>query len=373
MRYLSICLALAVIFFTACQDEQPETKTQEPLPLTAKEEMQRLNDFMRKHESKPQIFTIPADKPSVIKGDKGSVWNIDPANLVSADGSPVTGEITVRLKELHTVGDFLKNNLQTVTADNRLLASGGTYFIGMEADGKQLKMKEGKSISAEFTKLAGEDMQLFYGNRDSMETMTWRETGNTFATAFDIVEEQQKDTAWMTIDKLRYTFRRPRQASRNLRSRMDEEAIDSIISYVDGKPMKEDKEKIEAYTKAKKLYKNIYQAIEVEELGWINVDRYMKSSLTPLYVTTEGADSNSFTKIYAIFKGVNGVIQGSYFGEEYSFRQIPKGEDIRLIAYSFKNDGILFDTRDINLTEDSNKIILTMRDATEDDINSFFN
>ncbi|MCB0700625.1 MAG: hypothetical protein H6551_02565 [Chitinophagales bacterium] len=374
MKNLFLFAAL-LLLLSSCQDE-PNTQEPTKVVLSEAEEMARLNDYMAKYKTPPQTFTISSDKPQTITGDKGSKWHIDPANLETQNGQPVTDDITVALIELSNTADFLKNDIQTVTDDGRILVSGGSYYIGMSAGGNSLKLKEGKSIKAELPKMTDEDMELFYGSRDDKEVMSWEETGKDFKTAFEVVKEEKKskDTAWMTIDRPKKIAGNVRPGAwRDPRKIREEEAIDSMMSYVNGHALTgDDKEKNHNVQQARKIYKNIYQAIEIEELGWLNVDKYLQSEIAAINILTDGIDTNSFTKIYAIFKDINGIVQNDFFGNSHTFERLPKNTDMKLIAYAFSNNKIFFDTKELVIENNYQDVAFTFREATDDDINAFF-
>jgi hypothetical protein len=123
-------------------------------------------------ESITQTFSITPGKVSVIIAKKGLKVIIDPAVLEKEDGSTVDGKITVNIIELTTSEELFKSNAATVS-NGRLLASGGSYFIGMECNGQKLQIKKGKLLQVEFPVLKENEMQLFYGQRDAANNMNW--------------------------------------------------------------------------------------------------------------------------------------------------------------------------------------------------------
>ena len=120
-----------------------------------------------------QKFSISSKKKSVITGKKGLKIIVDPWVLEKENGTVVDGKIIVRLIELTNSEDLFKSNAATIS-DGRLLMSGGSYFIGMECNGEKLKIKKDKNLKVEFPILKGEEMQLFYGERDILQAMNWR-------------------------------------------------------------------------------------------------------------------------------------------------------------------------------------------------------
>jgi hypothetical protein len=119
-----------------------------------------------------QTFTAAQHKISVLTAKKGLRVTVNPAALEKEDGTAVDGKINVSIIELTTSEDLFRSNAATVS-NGRLLASGGSYFIGMECNGQKLKIKEGKILNLELPKLKNNEMELFYGNRNNEGSMNW--------------------------------------------------------------------------------------------------------------------------------------------------------------------------------------------------------
>ncbi len=119
-----------------------------------------------------QHFTAIPQKISVITAKKGLKVTVDPAALEKEDGTPVSGKIEISIAEITTSEELFKSNAATVS-NGRLLSSGGSYFIGMESEGQKLQLKKGNHLRVEFPRLKENDMELFYGNRDSLGNMNW--------------------------------------------------------------------------------------------------------------------------------------------------------------------------------------------------------
>lgn len=122
--------------------------------------------------SNKQIFNVLPKKISVLKGNKGLKVTVNPAALIHDDGSAIEGNIKVTMIELTSSEDLFKSNAASVS-NGRLLMSGGSYYLSMENKGRQIKIKEGHSLTVSFPKLKDNEMELFYGNRNSEGNMNW--------------------------------------------------------------------------------------------------------------------------------------------------------------------------------------------------------
>lgn len=124
-----------------------------------------------------QQYAVESKKISIIKGLKGLKVTINPSALEREDGSAVEGRINVSLIELTNSDDLFKSNVATMCND-RLLASGGSYFIGLENKGRQVRIKKGRTIQVDFPAITEDEMELFYGKRNDDGNMNWNRAGS---------------------------------------------------------------------------------------------------------------------------------------------------------------------------------------------------
>lgn len=119
-----------------------------------------------------QTFIVKQKNITILTGKKGLKVTVKPSALETEDGQPVSGDIVVKMVELTTGEDLFKSNAATMS-NGRLLASGGSYFIGMECNGKKLRLKNNQSLQMEFPKIKEDDMELFYGNKNETGDINW--------------------------------------------------------------------------------------------------------------------------------------------------------------------------------------------------------
>lgn len=123
-----------------------------------------------------QYFTAASIKKTIITASGGLKVTVNPGVLETEEGLPVKGKINVSILELTNSYDLFKSNAATVS-DGRLLASGGSYYIGMECNGQKLRIKEGKTIQVDFPLLVKDKMELFYGERNNDGYLNWEKLG----------------------------------------------------------------------------------------------------------------------------------------------------------------------------------------------------
>lgn len=172
---------LCVFLLSACNSKKNQIPTGSAnlvsLSKTVVELPDELIRFTQSHNgyisALAQRFAVPSNALSTIEGRKGLKLTIDPKALEKEDGSAVDGKIMVSLVELTSSDELFKANAATVS-DGKLIASGGSYFIEMECNGKKLRIKGKQSMKIELPVLQQSEMELFYGERDSLGDMNWK-------------------------------------------------------------------------------------------------------------------------------------------------------------------------------------------------------
>ncbi len=324
-----------------------DTTETEPKPDTGK-----LNDYLSRHETPSQKFSISSSKPTQIKGKKGTIVYIDPANLETLDGKPVGKNIDIELKELHNQGELLRSNAQTVS-NGRLLVSGGAYYINMQSGGQQLRLKEGKTLSIEFPKISDKEMALFYGERNSLGQLNWIEANEK------LVAEKAKSNGQPAPRRLADTTSGP----------SDFEALFDYIAEGETDVSEEEKKEIEARQKLNNAGQKLYEAINIRSFGWINVDRFLEEdNRTDLVLNINPSDSINNASIMLIFKDINSIMQQYYFSgnnnNSISFKDLPVGRNIRVLAFTVKDEKPYAFASDLTISKDL-QIAMVFKEVSE--------
>lgn len=79
-----------------------------------------------------QSFSVNATTGGQVTGMKGTQLIFEPNTFLNADGTPVSGQVNVKLVEVLSVSDMIWLNVQTVGNDNgtlKMLRSGGAMNI----------------------------------------------------------------------------------------------------------------------------------------------------------------------------------------------------------------------------------------------------
>lgn len=356
---LTVTLGLAL---TSCNNKDNNsqiTENNNPEP-DLKTEIGKINSLLKKYEEPSQTFKVSAGKPTQVKGKKGTIISVNPSNLTTENGQPLGKTIEVELKELTNQNDLLRTNAQTIS-NGKLLVSGGAYYINLTSGGKQLKLKEGKSLSVVFPKLTNKEMDLFYAQRDSLGQLNWQKANQKF-------ESKPK----------------PEAGKPQILDSIIVSDIDAILDYTEdeegyNRELTEEGKKInEKLEKNNDLNTKVYKAIELKQFGWINCDRFYEvEEKTNLNFAFNEKDNVEFANVYLVFKDINSVMTESYFtieNKKYNtaFIDIPIGAKTQVIAFSVK-DGKTYSYKSDLIITKNQTINLTLTETNEEQISKLFN
>ena len=150
-RWLSAAAGVAILvgavtfFFNTKED----FKTKQDAYFAA---MDYVNPPMADLQEAPVESKFVAEKGGTIKSPNGSKYKISPNALQTSDGSPVSGEVTIKYREMHDYVDFFLAGIP-MTYDSAgiewQLESAGMVEITAEQDGKQLQISPEKPIQVE--------------------------------------------------------------------------------------------------------------------------------------------------------------------------------------------------------------------------------
>lgn len=234
----------------------------------------------------------------------------------------------------------------------------------MTSEGQQLKIKNSSSLKVEFPKVTNEDMTLFYGKRDSLGQMNWISTSESFKSN---AAKKNKNA------KQDYTANKIDTASV---SSIAVVPVDRIIDYLKSSKStstltEKEKEKIQ---KEIQLNQKVYDAINLKSFGWINCDKFQSiTEKADLIVNIDPKDNISYASVFLIFKDINSIMQYYYLKDkqdfENSFRNIPIGYRVKLVAYSIKGEQILTYSENILIKENGN-LTIKLKPTTVDEFKS---
>lgn len=121
----------------------------------------RAEDILAKNAIPTQTFTGDATAGFTIIGEKGTKIVFPPKALQGGDGQPVSGNVTITLKEVLSKKDVMFSGVMT-ESNGQLLESGGELLVKAQKDGKELGIMPDSLIRVEVPKVMNDqDMGLF--------------------------------------------------------------------------------------------------------------------------------------------------------------------------------------------------------------------
>lgn len=168
---LAVCL-LPILLGCGKKTKKSERSTAENQDEQLKEEKIALQTVYKSRlaDVPKQKFKLSVDTVSFLVAEKGTVIYVQPGSFTDENGKTVTGEISLEVSEVITMQDFVKVGISTM-AGEKILETGGTFYIQASKDGKPLKINPKVGLGLAIPSVEKKpDMQLFYGEmiKDSL-------------------------------------------------------------------------------------------------------------------------------------------------------------------------------------------------------------
>ena len=133
-----------------------------------------VSELLSQLKDEPQIFNVQAGTFQDIIGAKGTRIHFNPSSFKNNNGDVITsGTVKIELIETPKASDMLLNQVSTLTTNNLMLESGGSFNIKASQNGETLKAG---TYGADFKQPANNtnSMQLFTGETNNGATQ-WNE------------------------------------------------------------------------------------------------------------------------------------------------------------------------------------------------------
>ncbi len=146
---------------------------------------------------KAQFFDINAGNASIVESSRGAKFYFPGNCLRDKAGKLVTGKVNIKLIEYNNKADMIFSNVTAVSQD-KILESGGMFFIEAIQNGESLKMDSfvGFKIMVPPTNGAPKNMQFWQGEKnkkDSFNVIDWKKQDS-------VVVENIEDTSTRTVN-----------------------------------------------------------------------------------------------------------------------------------------------------------------------------
>lgn len=140
-------LSAAVIASCKKKEDDPAPANPSSTTTTGGGSTSNMGNFFTQNATASQTFTVSASLYQVISGTGGTQIVIPPGSFVTQANVPVTGSVTIELKELYTKKDMILSGM-VPTAGAFPLVSGGEFFIKATQGGQALKLSGSASVTA---------------------------------------------------------------------------------------------------------------------------------------------------------------------------------------------------------------------------------
>lgn len=174
--FIAALLVIGTMTAQSCKKDRTTVILNNTTGTTKVTVLNPLNTFASAAPMK-QSFTFDIASGALITGSKGSQFYFPPSSLVHQDGSPVSGNVQVEIREYMNKADMLFSGV-TVTSGNALLESGGMFYIMPRQNGEELKLKSGSTFQIFIPKAnAGNEAMDFWNGEpnldDSLNKIDW--------------------------------------------------------------------------------------------------------------------------------------------------------------------------------------------------------
>lgn len=208
----------------------------------------------------------------------------------------------------------------TTHSGNRMLETGGSFYIKASLNDDELRLVKGAKYTVEMvTNTNYKDMFTYYGNlKDGIINWEVNKTEPAY------LSDNSSSNTLPTIVMMEDEFGDPTIASEIGESEGDE---------------------------------TFYQ-LSAGKLGWINCDRFYEVQNTSVLAVK--VDTKEPVSVRIVFRDINSVLPcyaSSNHTDLYSSSKIPTGEKVLLLAYSVKGDNALLGYKEVIIGENATEII----------------
>jgi len=347
IKYPYTALLFILLILISCREEEkiatPDSinKSLEHHRKSFKEQRVGIDSLMTSYQQEPHQKTISANKPTVVTGNSGIRIHIDPYNLTTENGT-LGDSITISLVEATKFHEMIAHHLQTVS-DSRPLISGGMFHIAMYSDGKPLSIKAGRSLEVDLPKSNMPEMELFFGHRDSTNQMNWKPSDKQ-------LQNRPKPTKPQTEE---------------VPAIMSDSDIDRVLDYTNKGLSPQEKRK---WDSEQRLFNQVYRSIELTELGWVNIDKYLKEN--NVSEVTVNINKKLTTVLYVVQRDSSMLFSRYYYPDTdkpWVTFTLPIPLQYQLLAISIDRDTVYSATMEVDPNLNST-IQLSLEQTETDDL-----
>jgi len=160
-----------VVQDTVTEDTSLKTTSSE---ISQTDTIQSVSDIYKRFDKKPQLFSIQANRDTIIFCEEGtSIKILANSFIIEGTGKEVTGELLISVKEYYKISDIILSNLSTTSGD-RILETGGMLHISVVDDNEDCILKQGSNIEYGFPYSNKKDDMALFSGEWAKNTIDWK-------------------------------------------------------------------------------------------------------------------------------------------------------------------------------------------------------
>lgn len=153
--------------------------------VTAKVPKLSVSGIYKRFEKKPQIFSIRADRDTVIVCREKTAISIKANSFVSEKtGETITGKVKLAVKEYYKMSDILLARLST-TSDGKIIETGGMLHISATSGNENCGMKQGEKLEIGFPYSKKKEGMITFSGEWKNDQINWKPFENSAPTSSD--------------------------------------------------------------------------------------------------------------------------------------------------------------------------------------------
>ncbi len=147
----------------------------EVVPPPSNETFSSLSDYFNSRQVGSETFTLVAQNGATFTTAKGSKITIPPFAFSHANGTLVTGTVTIKVKEIFSNAEMINSRIFPISNGN-VLNSGGEFYIKATQNGIPLRVADGVFIEMDIPAQAEDPgMLLFFaGPNEELDSVNWQ-------------------------------------------------------------------------------------------------------------------------------------------------------------------------------------------------------
>ncbi|MFT6500785.1 MAG: hypothetical protein ACJASQ_000895 [Crocinitomicaceae bacterium] len=199
---IAVLIGTSILSLSSCKKDEVVPA---PNPIVEPETFGSIYSYLDSEPVAVQEFEMIAENGASFTASKGSSITIPANAFITYNGLPVTGNVTITVKEIFSQKDMLFTNILPVSYGEPL-NSGGEFFLLAAQNGASLRVADGVFIDLKIPAQAiDNNMQLFMaGQNVNADSVFWgladTTSGFTFNSPNNEYELNLDSLGWGNID-----------------------------------------------------------------------------------------------------------------------------------------------------------------------------